>query len=95
MEFTQIPQRNAARELSVADLRPNTIEVVYEEAGRSTPAIHSLGRVPQGFTVISATDAAGTGAIVVSATRDDQSKWTPTRIYTRADVPGKAKLEVR
>jgi hypothetical protein len=100
MEFTQIPQRDKARDLGVADLRGSTIDVVYEVAAPtdrcSTPSVHTLGRVPAGFTVIFASmNVAGTAAISVSATAEDKNKWTDTRIYTRASETGTAKLEVR
>jgi hypothetical protein len=99
MEYTQIPKRETARDLGIADFRGSTIDVVYEVKAPtdrcSTPAAHRLGRVPTGFTVISNSNTAGTGAIVVSATAEDKNKWTATRIYTRANATGTAKLEVR
>jgi hypothetical protein len=94
MQFTQIPQRDKARDLMASDLRQSSITTVYEIAARSTPAIHALGRVPSGFTVVSAMNTAGTAAINVSATQEDRNKWTADRIYTRADAAGTSKIKL-
>jgi hypothetical protein len=90
MEFTQIPQRDKARDLSPGDFRPSTIDVVYEIANRSTPSIHTLGRVPTGYVVV------GSSVAVPEHTAEDKNKWTADRIYTRSVAnAGTAKLEVR
>ena len=90
MQFTQIPQRDKARDLSVADMRPAIIDVVYEESNRSTPSIHTLGRVPTGYVVVGRDNASP------EHTAEDKNKWTATRIYTRSvATTGTAKLEVR
>ena len=96
MDFTQIPKREPARDLGITDGRQKYIDVVYELANKSTPAIHTLGRVPAGFTQIThGNDGAGS-PILIEATAEDINKWTATRIYTRSTyTAGKAKLEVR
>jgi hypothetical protein len=96
MDFTQIPKRETARDLGVADFRPSYIDVVYELPDHSTPSIHTLGRVPTGFTVISTDNKGGAAPVIPEATAEDKNKWTATRIYTRSvAVSGTAKLEVR
>lgn len=74
---------------SISDLRRNVVTVRYEESAVATPARHTLGRKPVGFVKVM--QSVG---MQISATEEDENKWTDEVIYTRSSATGTAKLEV-
>ena len=74
---------------SLADLRRDIATVVYEAANTATPAAHNRGRKPVGFVKVMQN-----AAMSITATAEDEAKWTDKVIYTRSSATGTAKLEV-
>ena len=74
---------------SLADLRRDIVSVVYEATATATPAFHNLRRKPVGFVKV----MQGV-AMSITATAEDEAKWTDKVIYTRSSATGTAKLEV-